>query len=49
MHFTKIHGLGNDCVYVDCIYHPAPRDPGPWGPKKRLRSRPEVVFIHLFA
>lgn len=25
--FTKLHGLGNDYVYVDCFAHPMPRDP----------------------
>jgi diaminopimelate epimerase len=27
MHFTKMHGLGNDYVYVDCVNGPAPADP----------------------
>jgi diaminopimelate epimerase len=27
MHFTKLHGCGNDYVFVDCFRHPAPRDP----------------------
>jgi diaminopimelate epimerase len=27
MHFTKMHGLGNDYVYVDCVRHPPPGDP----------------------
>jgi diaminopimelate epimerase len=27
MHFTKMHGLGNDYVYVDCVRRPPPRDP----------------------
>src|SRR6516225_8442419 len=27
MRFTKMHGIGNDYVYVDCINGPAPRDP----------------------
>ncbi len=27
MRFTKMHGLGNDYVYVDCIRNPPPRDP----------------------
>src|SRR5436853_6330731 len=26
MRFTKMHGLGNDYVYVDCINQPPPRD-----------------------
>src|SRR5436853_4407800 len=26
MRFTKMHGLGNDYVYVDCIRQPPPRD-----------------------
>jgi diaminopimelate epimerase len=27
MKFTKMHGLGNDYVYVDCINQPPPRNP----------------------
>jgi diaminopimelate epimerase len=27
MHFTKMHGAGNDYVYVDCFRHPMPHDP----------------------
>ena len=27
MRFTKMHGIGNDYVYVDCITNPPPRDP----------------------
>ncbi len=27
MRFTKLHGCGNDYVYVDCFTHPLPRDP----------------------
>lgn len=27
MRFTKMHGLGNDYVYVDCFQQPAPADP----------------------
>ncbi len=27
MRFTKLHGLGNDYVYVDCFRQPPPRDP----------------------
>ncbi|MEL7496779.1 MAG: diaminopimelate epimerase [Planctomycetota bacterium] len=27
MNFTKMHGAGNDYVYVDCFNHPAPNDP----------------------
>src|SRR4051812_4566110 len=27
MRFTKMHGLGNDYVYVDCVSQAAPRDP----------------------
>jgi diaminopimelate epimerase len=27
MRFTKMHGLGNDYVYVDCMRQPPPRDP----------------------
>lgn len=28
MKFTKMHGAGNDYVYVDCFNHPTPEDPG---------------------
>jgi diaminopimelate epimerase len=27
MHFTKMHGLGNDYIYVDCTRQPPPLDP----------------------
>jgi len=27
MRFTKMHGAGNDYIYVDCITHPMPHDP----------------------
>ena len=27
MHFTKMHGCGNDYVYVDCFHEKMPRDP----------------------
>lgn len=27
MRFTKMHGIGNDYVYVDCVRTPPPRDP----------------------
>ncbi len=27
MKFTKMHGAGNDYVYVDCFNHPMPEDP----------------------
>jgi diaminopimelate epimerase len=27
MRFTKMHGIGNDYVYVDCFRQPPPRDP----------------------
>jgi len=27
LHFTKMHGAGNDYVYVDCFNHPTPEDP----------------------
>jgi diaminopimelate epimerase len=28
MKFTKMHGCGNDYIYIDCFNHPAPEDPG---------------------
>lgn len=27
MRFTKMHGVGNDYIYVDCFAQPVPRDP----------------------
>ena len=27
MRFTKMHGIGNDYVYVDCFEEPLPADP----------------------
>src|SRR5882757_3330086 len=27
MRFTKMQGLGNDYVYIDCVRQPPPRDP----------------------
>jgi diaminopimelate epimerase len=27
MRFTKMHGIGNDYIYVDCFRNPMPRDP----------------------
>ena len=27
MRFTKMHGAGNDYIYVDCISNPMPHDP----------------------
>lgn len=27
MRFTKMHGIGNDYIYVDCFQQPAPSDP----------------------
>ena len=27
MRFTKMHGIGNDYVYVDCFRNPPPADP----------------------
>ncbi|HSQ56888.1 MAG TPA: diaminopimelate epimerase [Gemmata sp.] len=27
MRFTKMHGIGNDYVYIDCVRNPPPRDP----------------------
>src|SRR5438093_5479634 len=27
MRFTKMHGIGNDYVYVDCVRNPVPPDP----------------------
>ena len=27
MHFVKMHGAGNDYIYIDCFRHPMPHDP----------------------
>src|SRR5213593_748374 len=27
MRFTKMHGAGNDYIYVDCFHNPPPKDP----------------------
>src|SRR5713226_6994794 len=27
MRFTKMHGAGNDYIYLDCFHHSPPRDP----------------------
>src|SRR5438445_11495321 len=27
MRFTKMHGCGNDYIYVDCLHNSLPRDP----------------------
>src|SRR5947209_7133647 len=37
MRFTKMHGLGNDYVYVDCSRKPPPRDPA--GLSRRISDR----------
>src|SRR5436305_9607676 len=37
MRFTKMHGAGNDYVYVDCFRQPPPRDPA--GLSRRISDR----------
>ncbi len=37
MRFTKLHGCGNDYVYVDCITNPMPHDPA--GLSRRISDR----------
>jgi diaminopimelate epimerase len=37
MRFTKMHGAGNDYIYVDCITNPPPRDPA--GLSRRISDR----------
>jgi diaminopimelate epimerase len=37
MHFTKMHGIGNDYVYVDCFREPLPNDPA--GLSRRISDR----------
>jgi diaminopimelate epimerase len=37
MKFTKMHGIGNDYVYVDCFAHPTPQNPA--GLAQRIADR----------
>src|SRR5260370_22657938 len=37
MRFTKLHGAGNDYVYVDCFNNPMPHDPA--GLSQRISDR----------
>jgi diaminopimelate epimerase len=37
MRFTKLHGCGNDYIYVDCIYLPMPPDPA--GLSRKISDR----------
>lgn len=37
MRFTKMHGIGNDYVYVDCFKTPLPRDPA--GLSRKISDR----------
>jgi len=37
MHFTKMHGIGNDYVYVDCFSQPMPHNPA--GLSQRISDR----------
>src|SRR5687768_2797783 len=37
MRFTKMHGIGNDYVYVDCFAQPLPKDPA--GLARRIADR----------
>src|SRR5262249_55270924 len=37
MRFTKLHGAGNDYVYVDCFANPMPHDPA--GLSQRISDR----------
>jgi diaminopimelate epimerase len=37
MHFTKMHGIGNDYVYVDCFRQPMPQNPA--GLSQRISDR----------
>ena len=30
MRFTKMHGIGNDYVYINCFDVPFPKDPASW-------------------
>ena len=50
MRFTKMHGAGNDYVYVDCFDEPMPARPGRTGPaglrpafrRRRRRADPDL-------
>src|SRR5260370_13414161 len=35
--FTKMHGIGNDYIYVDCFRNPIPHDPA--GLSRRISDR----------
>src|SRR6516162_3222950 len=37
MHFAKMHGCGNDYIYVDCFANPMPHDPA--GLSRRISDR----------
>src|SRR6516165_5850129 len=37
MRFTKLHGAGNDYVYIDCFTQPMPHDPA--GLSRRISDR----------
>ena len=37
MRFHKMHGIGNDYVYVDCVRQPVPADPA--GLARRVSDR----------
>jgi diaminopimelate epimerase len=39
MKFVKMHGSGNDYVYVDCFVEPTPRDPAGLAPRIADRHR----------
>ena len=39
LHFTKMHGAGNDYVYVDCFNNPAPDDPAALAVKVSDRNK----------
>src|SRR6476660_10643475 len=37
MRFTKMHGIGNDYIYVNCFDEPLPKDPSTLAPKMTNR------------
>ena len=39
LHFTKMHGAGNDYVYVDCFNNPTPDDPAALAVKVSDRNK----------
>ena len=47
MRFTKMHGAGNDYVYVDCFAHAAPADPAAIAPVLADRIKVNITDFRL--